>query len=71
MEQNQLIEKIVADVVARMQSGTLTRPAGAAQAGAQAAAFPALGPADIAKFIDHTMLRPEATVTGAEGTGSY
>jgi len=59
-EQNQLIDKIVAEVVARMQGAAAARPAGSAPASAQALAVPALGPADIAKFIDHTMLRPEA-----------
>jgi len=71
MEQNQLIERIVAEVVARMGS-----PAGAKQPGASGAsgaqpspvqpgassvsAVPALAPGDIARYIDHTMLRPEA-----------
>jgi deoxyribose-phosphate aldolase len=57
MEQNQLIEKIVAEVVARMgaQAGST-----AATCGIQASAVPALGPMDIAQYIDHTMLRPEA-----------
>ena len=58
MEQSQLIEKIVAEVVARMQ-GTAARPAGAPPIPAPAA-VPALKPADIAQYIDHTMLRPEA-----------
>jgi len=68
MDQNQLIERIVAEVVARMgQAGA--KPAGASggtvQPGASsAAAVPALAPSDVAKYIDHTMLRPEA-VTGA------
>ncbi|HET6450119.1 MAG TPA: deoxyribose-phosphate aldolase [Spirochaetia bacterium] len=61
MDQNQLIEKIVAEVVARMAqakpaSGGTTAPGG----GAPSAAAPALTPADLAKYIDHTMLRPEA-----------
>jgi deoxyribose-phosphate aldolase len=70
MDQNQLIERIVAEVVARMGSqggamGGATKTAGpGVQPGAtSAAAVPALGPSDIAKYIDHTMLRPEAPTT--------
>ena len=65
MDQNQLIEKIVAEVVARM--GAQAAKPGAAAAGrplepasSSAAAVPALAPSDVAKYIDHTMLRPEA-----------
>ena len=63
MDQNQLIERIVAEVVARM--GQSAKPAAAAGGGVQpgavsAAAVPSLGPSDVAKYIDHTMLRPEA-----------
>jgi deoxyribose-phosphate aldolase len=61
MDQNQLIEKIVAEVMARMDAG---HAAGATPAAAKsepgASASPALAPADLAKYIDHTMLRPEA-----------
>ena len=69
MDQNQLIERIVAEVVARMgsQGGAAARPgavraAGRVQPGASSAAGGAarLGPSDMAKYIDHTMLRPEA-----------
>ena len=63
MEQNQLIERIVAEVVARMGSAAAAKPAGAGviQPGASSAgALPALAPSDIARYIDHTMLRPEA-----------
>ena len=62
MEQNQLIERIVSEVVARMGSSA-AKPAGGAvvqPAASSAAAVPALAPSDIAKYIDHTMLRPEA-----------
>jgi deoxyribose-phosphate aldolase len=57
MEQNQLIEKIVAEVVARMGSSGPRVQSGASSAGT----LPALAPSDIARYIDHTMLRPEAT----------
>ncbi len=63
MDQNQLIERIVAEVVARMgtQGGAKPAAGAAVQPGASsAAAVPALGPSDLAKYIDHTMLRPEA-----------
>jgi deoxyribose-phosphate aldolase len=63
MDQNQLIEKIVAEVVARMaQAGKAPAAPGKPlePAAASAAAVPALAPADVAKYIDHTMLRPEA-----------
>jgi hypothetical protein len=61
MEQNQLIERIVAEVVARMGSPAAAKPgaAGVVQPGASSAgALPALAPSDIARYIDHTMLRP-------------
>ncbi len=63
MEQNQLIERIVAEVVARMGSAAAAKPgaAGVIQPGASSAgALPALAASDIARYIDHTMLRPEA-----------
>ena len=56
MDQNQLIDKIVAEVVARMASAS---PRGAAAAGGKASSD-GPRPADLAKFIDHTLLRPEA-----------
>ncbi len=65
MDQNQIIEKIVAEVLARMGQ---TQVAGAAStarppepASSSASAVPAMAPADVASYIDHTMLRPEAT----------
>ncbi len=62
MDQNQLIEKIVAEVVARLgtQGARPAAGAGLAPAAQSAAAMPVLAPADVAKYIDHTMLRPEA-----------
>ena len=61
MDQNQLIEKIVAEVVARMGakgaafSGKPLEPAASS-----VSALPAYTTVDVAKMIDHTMLRPEA-----------
>jgi deoxyribose-phosphate aldolase len=67
MDQNQLIEKIVAEVVARMgagaggAAGAKSGAAAALASGASSASgIPALAPSDMAKYIDHTMLRPEA-----------
>jgi deoxyribose-phosphate aldolase len=62
MDQNQLIEKIVAEVVARMGSVKAPAASGAGiQSGASSVAtLPTLAPTDVAKYIDHTMLRPEA-----------
>jgi deoxyribose-phosphate aldolase len=61
MDQNQLIEKIVAEVMARVaQAGSTAAPAAAQPAAASAPAVPALAPGDVAPYIDHTMLRPEA-----------
>ena len=58
MDQNQLIEKIVAEVVARMGSKAA---AGGAQVPAQAAGTAAPLPSELARYIDHTLLKPEAT----------
>jgi deoxyribose-phosphate aldolase len=61
MDQNQLIDKIVAEVVARMApAGGASAPASPQPAAGSASAVPALAPADVAAYIDHTMLRPEA-----------
>ena len=63
MDQNQLIEKIVSEVVARMAakappaSGRALEPAAPS-----AAAVPALAPAEVARFIDHTILQPGAPI---------
>ena len=62
MDQKELIDRIVAEVVARMAAGP--RPAaGAKPAGPEGGAARAVSlyaPADVAGRIDHTMLRPEA-----------
>ncbi len=61
MDQNQLVERIVTEVVSRMGRGQPAsgQPASGRQPGPSvAAAAPALAPADIAKYIDHTVLRP-------------
>ncbi len=60
MDQNQLIEKIVAEVVARLQAAGAHGARGSSAAG-PAAGSAGLAPADLAPFIDHTLLKPEAT----------
>jgi deoxyribose-phosphate aldolase len=63
MDQKQLIDRIVAEVVARMGSaagGGSAAGAGAHAGPAAVPSVPGLAPADVAKYIDHTMLRPEA-----------
>ena len=66
MDQNQMIEKIVAEVVARMGSKAAgvasSSPAGAPAAKAGLSAAAGLVPGDLARFIDHTLLKPEASV---------
>jgi deoxyribose-phosphate aldolase len=53
MDQNELIEKIVKEVVSRLQAGHGSAAPGGA--GAPPAAT------DLAPYIDHTLLKPEAT----------
>lgn len=61
MDQNQLIEKIVAEVVARLDAQGTRAPAEMPRAAAQASGAVALLPSDLARYIDHTLLKPEAT----------
>ncbi len=63
MDQKQLIDKIVAEVVnklnaqgqARAAAGRVLEPASSS-----AAMVPSLAASEVARYIDHTMLRPEA-----------
>jgi len=57
MDQNQLVDKIVAEVVARLRAQGMAPAAGA---GGSSAAE-GIQPADLARYIDHTLLKPEAT----------
>jgi len=50
MDQNQLVERIVAEVVARLRAQETAPAAG-----------DGIQPADLARYIDHTLLKPEAT----------
>lgn len=60
IEEKQLIERIVAEVVRRMAAAGLPAAAGAAAA---ARAVPSIAPAELARYIDHTLLRPEAATS--------
>ena len=60
MDQEQLISRIVAEVMGKLgaqaQSERRQPEPGASSAGL----IPQLGPTDLAKYIDHTMLKPES-----------
>lgn len=70
MDQNQLVQKIVEEVMARMGSGAAKAPAAETKAAPQgsssaSAAATATGggvilASDLAGYIDHTLLKPEA-----------
>lgn len=60
MDQNQVIQKVVEEVLSRMGGAEASRPAVAAQAPTQGKG--AFLPKDLAKYIDHTLLKPEATI---------
>jgi deoxyribose-phosphate aldolase len=63
MDQQQLIEKIIAEVLAQMTRTAGGTAAAAASANAPLAApsLPAIPPAEVAKYIDHTVLKPQST----------
>ncbi len=71
MNQNQLVDRIIAEVIARMKAATgspgpattsgLTGPAAAATP-----AWAVTTPQDLAKLIDQTLLRPEASAAALE-----
>jgi deoxyribose-phosphate aldolase len=56
MNQDQIVEKVVAEVLARLQSAK----EGGSEGGASLKADGLL-PSDLARYIDHTLLKPEAT----------
>ncbi|TFG78971.1 MAG: deoxyribose-phosphate aldolase [Spirochaetales bacterium] len=69
MDQNQLIQKIVEEVMAKMGAASKAdspeaRPSGTAQSAKPDAvsAENSILPSDLPKFIDHTLLKPEASV---------
>ncbi len=61
MEQNQLIERIVAEVVARMGRSAPGGTRVLEPAAQSVSTLPAMGSTDLARYMDHTMLRPEAS----------
>ena len=62
MDEKQLIERIVAEVVRRM--GAAGQPGGSPAATEPARPpAPSIAPADLAGYIDHTLLRPEAATS--------
>jgi deoxyribose-phosphate aldolase len=67
MDQQQLVEKVVAEVLvhlARAGGASGASPRGdmtSGQASVGAPVVPQLSPAEVAKYIDHTVLKPQAT----------
>jgi deoxyribose-phosphate aldolase len=59
MDQKELVERIVGEVLAKL-AGEGKPGVSASMLKAAAGPVAALGPAQLAKYIDHTMLRPEA-----------
>lgn len=70
MDQNQIIQKIVEEVLARMGPAAAAAQAAASAGKATGSSAPgtavsggdAILPADLAKYIDHTLLKPDASV---------
>ena len=54
MNESELIDRIASEVVRRLQGALPT------QSGAHTTGFPQMTPADVAKYIDHTLLMPDA-----------
>ncbi|MFZ2634827.1 MAG: deoxyribose-phosphate aldolase [Rectinemataceae bacterium] len=68
MDQNQIIQKIVEEVLARMAppaeapaSGTARPNSGSSTASGSATIDAAILPSDLPKYIDHTLLKPDAS----------
>jgi len=59
MDQKELIEKITSEVIARLNDSGMDR--GSEKAAGSKNSGKALTPADIAPYIDHTLLKPDAT----------
>jgi deoxyribose-phosphate aldolase len=61
MDQEQLIGKIVAEVMDKLKAQPAEAQGKRLEPGASSAGIlPSLGPSDVAKYIDHTLLKPEA-----------
>lgn len=63
MDQNELITKITQEVMKRLQAEISKQSAQLGGAGGGGGTFTGADPASLAKYIDHTMLRPEAPLT--------
>ena len=61
MDEKELIENITKEVMSRLKSGTPDAPAASSGGSAAGSADPSILPSDLAKYIDHTLLKPEAT----------
>lgn len=62
MDQEQLINKIVSEVLGKLSAQAGAAPGKRVESGAPSAgAIPALSQSDVAKYIDHTMLKPDST----------
>lgn len=60
MDDKQLVDKITTEVMKRLGGDTASKPAEASAASDAVVPVP-LVPSDLSKFIDHTLLKPEAT----------
>jgi len=64
MDQEQLINKIVMEVMNKLGAQTAAAPGKKTESGASSAGvMPALAQSDVARYIDHTMLRPDAATS--------
>lgn len=59
MDQKELIEKITSEVIARLKENNPDK--GSEKAAGSKSSSKALTPADVAPYIDHTLLKPDAT----------
>lgn len=60
MDQNQIIQKIVEEVIARMAPAAGAQASGSSASGAMATDESMILPSDLPKYIDHTLLKPDA-----------
>lgn len=60
MDKNELIDKITKEVMARLKEQMPVQGASPAKAGQQPDAKPRISAGELAKYIDHTLLKPEA-----------
>jgi deoxyribose-phosphate aldolase len=65
MDQEQLINKIVSEVMTKLntQAGSAASSKKVESGATSVGALPSLSPSDVAKYIDHTLLKPEAAAS--------